>query len=303
MTGLYSDLGERLKSLGLAQDLDLLVVIGAGKGDDFAHWRALSPKRLWLCEPQQAFCEILEPQLSQTPGARLLPVAIVAGENQGEPAPLYCNRLLAEASLFQPSDFFTDFWPNAGQTRASDVQTMGVEPLLQQMVPHKEKINVLILDAPGLELELLKAMGREALLYFNTVVVRSGEEPLYQSQSASCRASVLQALGEMGFKLHADEVSEMTPHVSLWFEKDALALELESLREEVLMLRTEKTQLEKRAQELEGRLGEAERGREEQGKRAQELETRQLLFNEELAKAEGQIELIKDLLLRDNARL
>jgi chromosome segregation ATPase len=59
----------------------------------------------------------------------------------------------------------------------------------------------------------------------------------------------------------------------------------------------------KRAQELEVRLGEAERGREEQGKRAQELEARQSLFNEELAKAEGQIELIKDLLLRDNARL
>jgi FkbM family methyltransferase len=319
----------------VAPPIDLLLIVGAGPGNDLAAWQALAPKRIVLCEPSGKSFDALAHKFD-TAGftdTTLIEKAIVAQSSHDGTAPLFSNRVANEASLYEPSDFFKRYWPNAGASQECRVQGLPIQELMQQVRPDAKSCNALVIDAPGAELALIQALGREQLLMFSACFVRTSEQSLYES--GSCLSELRRCLPTWGFKLSAQKESELTPHVSLQFEKDTLAIELEELRAQVAALEErlrasesgrevvegEKRELEERLRasesgrevvegekrELEERLRASESGRSEDQKerdtckaKCEELESRQSLFNEELAKAEGQIELIKDLLLREN---
>jgi chromosome segregation ATPase len=193
-----------------------------------------------------------------------------------------------------------------------------------------EENNVLILDAPGAEAELLQALlASPESRVFSTINVRTAPQPLYESNA--CQETVEAVLRSALYDLKQAEKSDVSPHVKLSFTLDSRAVliaecdgKIAALEQQLHELAQAKVTLAKEKSDLSAKLAQFQKQLEDQTAKTkalestnkqlestnqqlestnQELTARQALLNEEIAKTEGQIELIKDLILRDEARL
>jgi hypothetical protein len=330
-----------------------LVVLGAGAGDDLVGWRALKPKRLVLVEPNPELARVLAKKIRAQAGEELVIKACVARDSNS--AELRLLSMALESGLYVPGETLRECWPNIAVTRTHGVEAEPIARLVSGLGLSPEENNVLILDAPGAEVELLQAlMASPESRVFSTINVRTAPQPLYESNA--CQETVEAVLRSALYDLKQAEKSDVSPHVNLSFTLDSRAVliaerdgkiaeleqqlhelaqakdqEITALRAELAQssgaqerlaedkeaLITSKVTLAKENADLQAKLVQLQKQLEDQMAKTtaleftnkqlestnQELTARQALMNEELVKAEAQLELIKDLLLKDEVRL
>jgi FkbM family methyltransferase len=330
-----------------------LIVLGAGAGDDLSGWRALKPKRLVLVEPNPELARVLAKKIRAQAGEEVIKKACVVQEVST--VPLQVLSMAFESGLYAPGKALRECWPNIAVTSTPQVEAEPIARLVSGIRLSPEENNVLILDAPGAEAELLQALlASSESKVFSTISVRTAPRPLYESNA--CQETVEAVLRSALYDLKQAEKSDISPHVNLNFMLDSRAVliaerdskiaaleqqlhelaqarkqEITALRAELAQsndaqkclaedkeaLITSKVTLAKENADLQAKLVELQKQLEDQMAKTtalestnkqlestnQELTARQALMNEELVKAEAQLELIKDLLLKDEVRL
>ena len=204
-----------------------IVLVGAGKCHELAELRRLSPQRLLLIEahPQQA--EELRCRLHADAGEEVLSVAAVA--KPATTSRLFQLNNLSESSIHSPANGLTEHFPNVRPTGELVVPAKDLASILRGMDVDPSRHNVLLFDAPGQVLELLKETPAQLLQAFPTIVVRAGIVPLYDGDAG---AEEIQAvLFQLGFDASGEDEDALYPHFHAWFTRNDDRIELQRLEQ------------------------------------------------------------------------
>lgn len=200
-----------------------LLVVGAGAGDDLATWRALKPKRLVLFEPNPDLHRVLAKKIRAQAGEELIAKVCVAKDANA--AELQVLSMAPESGLYAPAKALREFWPNIAVTKTVQVEAEPITRLVSGLGLNLEENNALILDAPGAEAELLRAlMASPESKVFSTISVRTAAKPLYESDAS--QETVEAVLRAAFYDVKEAQESDVSPHVSLSFTLDSRAVSI-----------------------------------------------------------------------------
>ena len=195
-----------------------VLVVGGGAGADLAHWRALQPQRLVVCEPQPALADELQRKLRADAGETLVRGAVAPTEG---PLTLQLLNNPRESGV-QPPTGLLAHQPRlqVQATLAVPAQTLWQTAEALQLsadAPH-----LLVLDAPGQASAILQP-SLAALQRFEWLVLRTGAEPLYAGD-APC-TDLLAMLQAAAYDWVADEPDTLPPHRELLLRRNPQRLQ------------------------------------------------------------------------------
>jgi hypothetical protein len=195
-----------------------VLVVGGGAGADLAHWRALQPQRLVVCEPQPALADELLRKLRAEAGETLVRGAVAPTEG---PLTLQVLNNPRESGVQPPTGLL------AHQPRLQVQATLAVPAqTLWQMAEalqlSADAPHLLVLDAPGQASAILQP-SLAALQRFEWLVLRTGTEPLYAGD-APC-TDLLAMLQAAAYDWVADDPDTLPPHRELLLRRNPQRLQ------------------------------------------------------------------------------
>lgn len=288
-----------------AASVNTLLVIGAGEAQNIdADWQN-HYRRLVLVEPLPERAQFLRQTLGENPDVEVLEAAILPGATPGDTITLYEYNWPQATSRHQPAELLQLF-PGLKTERMWRVSALSPQELIQEIGLSPEGEHGLILEAPADEGPILAALVESnAYKWFSCIQLRYPAAGLYDTPEDP--EAMLQALTACGFEIESqDRTDPDWPSISLVRNRWKIALEearetikaLEAqLAEQAGALTAAEQLAEDRSRQLSERRQQLERMQQERA----ELEARQTLLKDELVRAEAQIDLIKDLLLKEGS--
>ncbi|MDF1615659.1 FkbM family methyltransferase [Desulfurivibrio dismutans] len=307
----------------------VIIHLGAGQGHELDNYLSLRPEKIVLVEAEPSAVRALERRTASLAQVEVLPVAVAATSGK---AVLKGFNLPRFNSLRTPSGI-TELFPGLRLHKDFEVNALTTPDLINKIGPTAEQENWLVIDVPGEEAEVLEALQQAGRLHlFDRIVLHCGKVALYEGGRDA--ELLLRLLDDNGFEVVSCE-AEMDPDRPCWvLQKNLLKIENRELRSQLEQLKQAKAEQAKLAAERQAKLNELIKSRDEQSHHVSELKTqldqatqakaeqaklaserqnrikqlestlaefesRQGLLAEEMARAEGQIDLIKDVLLRD----
>lgn len=266
--------------ISLPRKLDAIVHIGAGHALDADEWLANGAARVVLAEADPLLASDLKRRYSSEPR-----VAVVAAAISGKTGPatlrLYnhsaLNSLRASKRVFEQ-------YPNLKLRETRKIDAIGVNDFIRGVSVKAGERNALVVTASGEEGAIITALSTNELIRsFTKIVVEIDREPLYEEQkSAEAIAEILAASG-FDLQIANDGARRAVVSGDRNPQVEALAVKA-AAREEAL-----KAAAAESAQKTAAALDAA---------RAENAH-RNALLERELVRLEGQLELIKDVLIRD----
>ncbi|SFB83570.1 methyltransferase, FkbM family [Marinospirillum celere] len=250
-------------------------------------------------------------------------------------ASLHLMNLPAASSLEKPTGI-KRLYPNLSQQKEVPVDTLSIEQVVTEARLDQEKDNTLILETNGQEEAILQALvNSQQLQHFKNIQVRVGQEPLFEKAATADglnkflnkRAYQQQSQKQrdpehplLNFKLNYQLLSDQKVK-KIKTENEALKEELSKAKQERDLAQKERDQLQQQqeklqkefelaCQEKDSQLSKKEKKSKQQQEQLAELQIRsQRLENEnyqlnktqeqltqEFYKAQGQLELLQQLI-------
>lgn len=334
MTSHAFDLTTALRELVARRRRPYEVVLHLGAGSDAAEVHASTmPTRLILVEGDPEVASDLRARLH---GAGLVaeihPSVVTA---MGGPAQWHRYNLRA---LSGPRDAmrWRSWYPRLRELGTFPVASVGVAALVDSVVPavgtddlHVAADRLLLLDLPGQEQDIVGSLSGGMLRRFSTIVVLRGPERM---QIAADADRIEQHMASAGFAQRPGDADPSAPFSYQLYQLDARREHQLRLTEErdlalarVSQLETEAADLKRRHDALQAQLkaldpaarkaeidalskslDEERKTSRARAQRIEQLEAelmeaqiRAELMQQELLKAEGQLDVVKDLLLAD----
>lgn len=308
---------------------DLLLHLGAGDGGDLPELRRLGARRLCLVEANPAQRHGLERKADARRGEQVLGLAVTPF---AAPATLKLINNPRESSIL-PIAGLADYFPNLAQSGELSVEGMTLDALLLQLQLDHAGHNILLIELAGIETAVLDATPDPLLQAFAYIGLRVGSVPLYLGGGDS--ASAHARLTDLGFALCQRDPNIIEPHQHLLYQRDpdkmlqrqrylALQAELAESRARAATLERQVNDLTATHQErqrlleldnlaqrdllaareqdlsaLTARLQQREAELDELRGTARDGAQRQQQLSMEMVRAEAQIGLIRDLLLKN----
>lgn len=129
------------------------LVVGAGHGAELQLLRRLEQQRLVLVEPHPQYASELSARIRPTDGEEVWPLAIAPDSTQ--PRKLLVLSNLRYSSLCEPGRLL-EHGPNLRKQAPIEVSVRTLADAIETVAPQTDANNLLILDAPGLGVELLE---------------------------------------------------------------------------------------------------------------------------------------------------
>ncbi len=289
----------------MTSPLHTIVYIGAGSANDLPELLAHQPKAIHLIEPNPAFEASLSALAQKHAMVQVHPVA-VAGNGPTKRSLLRFN-LERAASLHPPTGLKT-LYPGLRQTGEAPVECITPKQMIEQLGIQGSN-NLLILEAAGEELAILEALAdSHQLQAFAELRIRIGQQPLYEN--ASDAGAISAWLPRQGYDLVGSLEAE-SPEQRLisftinaqWVQNQALKTENDRLKQELSEQQQQSQQASEQAQreraQLKEQLGTVQKENDRLQAENTELKHRQTLFEQEMNKAEAQLEALQALLLEE----
>lgn len=266
-----------------------LVHLGAGQCGELDGYLALQAHHILLVEADPIIAEALEKDTHQFPHVQVK-CAAVAGH--AGPATFHRYNLRSAGSLHAP-DGLLRLFPGLRMTERVEVHAVTPKMALESLELQIHNNNWLIIDLPGEELPVLKALMKDNMLdLFCKVQIHCGQQALYAGGESA--EKILEWLNEAGFILVREEATEdpdrpcwttlrnrlhvenrdlRNKNISLQSQIDELKVEAEalakcadSLRQKVDVLKHERDEQTRLAEELQSFSNNLKRGLEERTK-------------------------------------
>ena len=195
-----------------------MLVVGGGAGADLAHWRALQPQRLVVCEPQPALADELLRKLRADAGETLVRGAIAAADGTLTLQLLNNPR----ESGVQPPTGLLAHQPRLQVQTTLAVPAQTLWQMAEALQLSADAPHLLVLDAPGQASAILQP-SLAALQRFEWLVLRTGTEALYAGD-APC-TDLLAMLQAAAYDLVADDPDTLPPHRELLLRRNPQRLQ------------------------------------------------------------------------------
>ena len=314
---------------------DVILHFGAGNCSELEIWLAANPRRIVLVEPNPDSAKRLTAQARDHDRIHVIQQAV--GDPGGSRRFRRFN-IPALNSLREPTGLL-ELFPGLRTERELDVDAVAPVDLIESFELDPDGHHWLIIDTPGEEAAIVDSLHTAGqLASFERIMLHCGTDSLYQGNGpVDAPLDQLQKAGydieqrddsdpdRPGWSLRRNplrlenealrrEISDLekeTQELSQARDEQAKQVKerqqaLEALEQDKQALEEKVAELEERAKELaEASDANAVLARQRQ-ERVSELKTqladmkeRQRSSEEDIARAEGQIELIRDLVLRD----
>ena len=288
----------------------ILVHVGAGSDVPLEAYLTTNAERIVLLEPDPELANTLCKRARANSRVEVIEAAV---SHRGSNATLHRYSLEGQATL-HPLPAPPQRWPGLKANSQVAVTSQALSELLEDLNLAEDKAHWLILDIPGELLQALKALAehRPCQPVQHLSLVLGPLTPAVERDWPKLR----NALEKAGYRLEeiVGQGEERTYHASadrLWKSNYKLTAELNSANERIESL----------TEELKGQRDEAEQALEMQRRKVaslqaecstlkqekrqleadnEETQQRQTLLEEELRKAEVQLELIKELFLSND---
>jgi FkbM family methyltransferase len=266
--------------------------LGAGECRELASYLETSAEQIVLVEPDPELALALRKRTAAEPRVKVIEAAVA---NQAGEAKLHRYNVTGQATL-HPLKALPIQWPGLRDVAQLQVRAMDVAELLKQAALAEGKQHWLVIEAPGEEHQVLRAIGKpgasQRFAYLSLTI--GGLTP----QVEQTRPLLLQTLEVGGYRLEhvSTQAGQLVYHAkadSQWEVLRELQGELKKAEEANQQLKKQQQGLEK-LQASNGSLRQENRQLKVEN---EEIQQRQALLEEELRKAEVQIELIKELFL------
>ena len=209
----------------------LTLVIGAGNGASLPALRQLGSSRLVLVEAHPRQAEELARRARMDLGEEVWHQAITATA-QGN-VTLHVLNNPNYNSLMSPSGLLT-YFPNLRAISNLEAPSRTLTESITALSPAVEDDNLLILDAPGQALELLKATSPSALQSFAWIIINGAVETLYSGGSTAIESAYW--LQKLGFDPVSEDQEALYPHTSLLLVRNPTRVETYRLDTEIRQL-------------------------------------------------------------------
>lgn len=265
-------------------ELDTIVHLGAGRCSSFENYKAVGATRIILVEANSTVFAHLQSRFVQYRNVSLVYKAISNDTANGVFRIFNAEDL---SSLRQPTEL-KSLYSGLEEEKEVTVKTEAIDEFILSLGLSDETRNGLVVDTPGIELPLISKLVETNLLsVFKEIIIPTMRTPLYKGVSSA--APITAMMGKQGFTVRESMEDPDWPVLNcrtnlLYLENKALKKELSAAQQQ-LQIDEEKhrTQITALEEQLNERL------------------FRKSLFDDELEKAESQLSIIKDILVRDEA--
>ena len=269
----------------LPRPIARIVHIGAGDGGDLSTYLEAGAAAVLLVEAEEEAANRLRGLASRHANVQMRHAAV-----SGDTRPRPFHRLsFDDLSSLRPPEGMGVMFPGLQILSQDEVTPVDPSALLRTPEPDAEGSRLLVLETPGESAGILQSLSASRLLArFDTICLREPREPLYKGAEPLER--IREQLEEMGFSVALEGAPEDPDRPWLVARRQSGAPELEEAQGRLTEATRQIKALETKVADLEKALGAAE-----------DTEQRIRDSRDEMMKAEGQIRLLRDLLL-DRAR-
>ena len=179
----------------IPKNLDTILHIGAGQGEELPAYLASDAQRILLVEPNPTLAEALRCQAEQDARVQVLELAVTNDESLNQ---LNEYNLPEAASLYRPTGL-RNLYPGLRITAQHRVNTQTPEQLLAQC-PLKGERNLLVIQTPGAELAIIKALARaQKLEAISHILLTNPSDVFYEG--AARADDTLDELKRLGYSI------------------------------------------------------------------------------------------------------
>ncbi|MFM8767610.1 MAG: hypothetical protein ACKOD9_07530, partial [Rubrivivax sp.] len=209
---------------GLGRPWSTVLVVGAGGCSEWGALRRLQARRLVLVEPQPRLAEDLARLVRSEPRAQVWPLALVP---QGEQATLHLLTMARESGTSAPAALSLHY-PRITLLQPLVVPARPMAGALRELALDADERHLLVLDTPGQALALVQAAEPGQLQAFDTLIIRLGAEPLYESDASA--QALIEQLQALGFDAIQEDAEALYPHTAWRFERNLQQVQLLQLQ-------------------------------------------------------------------------
>lgn len=207
----------RIVGAGTHGTLGAVLHVGAGSCVELEDFQRLNAEKILLVEANPELAERLRRKARGAKEVQVVGAAVAA--QASEDAVLRVLNNPRESSLLQPTQLL-DRFPNLRVARELTVTAVPLAQMIRRLAPEASRPNLLVIEAPGIELSLLTSIPPEELQKFSWIAVRASAEPLHQGGAQL--EEVDAALGRAGFRRAAPlQPGTGLPFENLLYELDA----------------------------------------------------------------------------------
>lgn len=222
----------------------LTMVVGAGNGSNLSLLRQLESPRLVLIEAHPRQAEQLMRRARSEQGEEVRQFAVTASSCGN--GVLHALNNLNYSSLKLPQALLEHF-PNIRITEQLDVSTCTLEDAISGLAPVAQERNLLILNAPGQALDLLRNTPASAIQIFAWLIVHLEVEPLYGPDNAD--GDIVAQLQELGFEPAGEDLEAIYPQATLLFARNENRIQIHHFEAKIRQLNDELAFVRERAAE------------------------------------------------------
>lgn len=275
--------------------LSAVLHLGAGECRELDNFLRLKAARILLVEANPQLAGRLRSRVRGVEQVEIVGAAVAAAEGKVVLQVLNNPR---ESSLHRPT-LLLKRYPNLSVARTVAVPAVTLSQLVERLAPDASCDNLLVLEVQGAELAVLSSAPAEISQKFSWIAMRASQETLYEGGARLEEVDAV--LRKAGFQA----VEPMQPDAALPFQevlyhRDARRI-VQERDDTIRQMSRSLTEVTKARDEQAKLLTASQQKLAQMEQQRNELEHRQRLLDEELVKAEAQIELIKDVLLREKA--
>lgn len=211
--------------------IDTLIHLGAGQCSELDSHLALQPKRLILVEADPYLAEALQSRVGNMPQVQMIHTAVAAHSGRS----IFRRYSLPDVNSLYPATGLFEYLPGLKEVEQVHVETMSPASLIGPLQLNKDQENRLIVDLPGVELDVLKVLHEEQQLhYFRNIQIYCGNSTLYEGGVPAI--VVLQWLEQHGFdEIMVDE--GINPDRPRWvLQRNELFLRNRELQEHIRII-------------------------------------------------------------------
>lgn len=278
------------------EQLGVVVHVGAGICKEFEYYERCNPTKLLLVDADKEACAELKEKTAHMKNCEVLNNGVSAANQQ---LTLYSYNNSRLNSSLAPQ-LLADYFPGIETFNQQTISSITLGNLLDNIKLSSSadsgKLNVLILDVLGCEIDLIKSAETEIFSCFEYVVIYSLEP---ENLAETCRSNALQR-----FKIV--QLNSYPPFSEIVLFNNSAEYMLDQAERDYsdklskLEENNDKAALQQKAS-LENELLEVKRRLESEEEKNKELIYRQELLGLELLRYESQLELVKDLVLREKS--
>ena len=211
--------------------LDALIHLGAGRCSELDDYLALKPERLVLVEADPRLAAALKARVAEMPRVEVIEKTVSGQQGRRH---FHRYNQADVSSLHAPGPALLAIFPGLRLLQEIEVDAVTPAALLEPMQLNQNHNNRLVIDLPGEELAVLKALEEAGHLHlFQQIKLQCGHDALYEEGVTASK--ILEWLKDHGYDLLAQDDGRDPDRPGWYFKRNKLQIEVQDLREQLVI--------------------------------------------------------------------